>query len=87
MEEILNELNIPDEGKYTSNGAYEITIPNSNTYSRYYSLLENNDDVEQMEDNALLTLNEGRLLYKYRGYLLDLQGDFKNNIYKLVITK
>lgn len=87
MEKIIKELNLPDTGEYTTSGAYEITLPNSNSYSRYYSMLEKNGEVETMDDNALLTFNEGRMLYKYKDYLLDLQGDFKNNIYKLVISK
>lgn len=87
MEEILNELRITDSGEDTKNGAYEITLKDSNAYGKYYSLLDRNDNVEQMEDNALLTLNEGRLLFVYKDYLLDLQGDFTHNIYRLVISK
>lgn len=87
MNEVLKELGIFEDGEYTNSGAYEVTIDDSDTYGKYYSKLNKNPDVEEMEDNALLTFNEGRVLYRYKEYLLDLQGDFNNDIYKLVITK
>lgn len=87
MEDALRQLGITKEGTYSRDGSYVISLDNSDEFSRYYSRLDNNDDVEELSDSSQLTLHDANVIYKYGEYQLSLQGNFDTDEYKLAMTK
>ena len=88
MEEILQELGIYEPGQLSKNNAYVVDLDSDLAWGKIYSLLETNDDVEQLEDNTLLTTHNASILYLYKDkYQLNLKADFDNEIYSLICSK
>ena len=86
--EVVKELGINRKGTFSRNGSYVIDLEDSSDdYGKVYSLLDKNPDVDYMEDNSLLTVDNGSMYYRYEDYMINLVGDFKNNHYKVVISE
>ena len=86
MEEELKRLGIEQEGQEGKDGSYVITIKNSDEWGKIFSKLDNSD-LEEMEENSLLTDNNSSLMFRSDNYQYNLLADFSANEYKLVITK
>lgn len=88
METIIRELKINLPGEYTKSNSYTVDISSDAEWGKIYSLLETNDNVEQLEDNTLLTVHNASLLYTYKDvYQLNLKADFDSDVYSLVCSK
>lgn len=87
MEEVLVELGINKPGEYGRNNTYVVDIDNSDEFGKIYSILDKNDEVEQNEENSLLTLHNASIYYLYGEYQINLIGDFDANQYRLVLTE
>ena len=87
MEELLNKLNIKSRGEYSQDGSYVIDISDSDKWGTFYSRLDNTNLLEAVEEGSLLTEDEASLIYTNDDYIFTLMADFKNNLYKLVITE
>ena len=87
MEKILQELGIFEPGQVGKNNSYIVDLESDAAWGKIYSILETNNDVEQLEDNTLLTVHNASLLYIYKDkYQLNLKADFDNEIYSLICS-
>lgn len=86
MEEELKKLGIEQEVQEGKDGSYVITIENSDEWGKIFSKLDGSD-LEDMEDNQLLTDNNSSLMFRSDKYQYNLLADFSANEYKLVITE
>lgn len=88
MEKMLQELGIFEPGQAGKNNSYVVDLDSDLAWGKIYSLLETNEDVEQMEDNTLLTVHNASVIYVYKDkYQLNLKADFDNEIYSLICSK
>ena len=85
---MLQELGIFEPGQSGKNNSYVVDLDSDLAWGKIYSLLETNDDVEQLEDNTLLTVHNASVIYVYKDkYQLNLKADFDNEIYSLICSK
>lgn len=89
MEELLREIGISKQGEYSKNNAYVIDLEDDLEFGKVYSNLENSKKIEEMEDNQLITSDDAHLSYTDTSgkYQINLIGDFKSGIYKVVINE
>lgn len=87
MEDILKEVGINRRGNYSSRGAYIVDLDSFDDIGRYQSILDRNDDVEEMEDNSMLNTHTLSLLYKYGEYTINLKADLDSDKNQIVVTK
>ena len=78
--------------KYTANksedGNYIVDLPNSDEFGRVFSILEKADDLDQVEDNQIITEQGSSLMYESMSepYLISLLADWEADLYQLVIN-
>ena len=65
MESVLRKLNIYLEGSYSKDGSYVVDIYDSDDFGRVYSLLDNNNNVEELDDSSLLNQHSANISYLY----------------------
>ena len=88
MNKVLEELGLEYEGQPGKNNSYVIDLGSDQEFGKVYSTLETNDDVEQLEDNTLLTVHNASLLYIYKDkYQITLKSNFDTEEYSLIINK
>lgn len=87
MEEFLNSLGIHKEGNYSRDGVYVIDLDSDEDFGRIYTILDRNEDVEELTENQLITVDEASVSYASDDYLLTLTGDFNSGIYRLTCTE
>lgn len=87
MEEILKELGITQKGEISKDGQYVVDVTDGDEFGKYYSILDRNDKVEELELNSLLTIHNASLSYKYKEYQISLVADYDQDVYKLIVTK
>ena len=87
MDEVLKKLGISLDGEFSKDGSYIVDIYNSDEFGRVYSVLEKNDDVEELYSNSLLTIHNSSISYLYDNYQITLVADFEQDLYKLVISE
>ena len=85
VKQVLRDLNIESEGSKSPDGSYVIDIPDVDTFSKYYSILDKNKEVEELVDTSLLTLHDIRLSYLYKEFMITLISDNDQDSYKIVI--
>lgn len=86
MEQVLKQLKIDKPGAYGRNNTYVVDIENSDEFGKIYSILDKNNDVEQNEENSLLTLHNASIYYLYKDYQINLIGDFDADQYRMVVA-
>ena len=87
MEEIAKELGIKEEGTYSRDGSYVITLTDSDDFGKVFSILNGNDEVEDMNDNALVQDLGASLLYRYGDTQINLIADLEGDSYRIVMTE
>ena len=88
MDNILKELGLQYEGQKGKNNSLVVDLGSDSEFGKVYSLLETNDDVEQLEDNTLLTVHNASLIYIYKNvYQITLKSNFDTEEYSLVVNK
>ena len=87
MEEFLNNLGIHKEGNYSRDDVYVIDLDSDEDFGRIYTILDRNEDVEELTENQLITVDEASVSYASDDYLLTLTGDFNSGIYRLTCTE
>lgn len=89
MEDILIQLGLDRyTGTLSKNNAYVVDLDTDIDFGKVYSTLEDNDDIEQLDDNTLLTVHNASIFYEYQDkYQLNLKGNFDTEEYSLVITE
>lgn len=87
MKDLLNKIGITETGYHSGNDNYIIDFENSDQFNKAFSRLEKCDEVEENEDSSVINLNVTNVLYRAKGYSLNLIADFDQDIYKLVVTQ
>ena len=85
IKDTLKKRGIMREGNKTSNGSYVIDLEDSNDFGRFYSLLDKNDDVEELGDNTINNTHTISLIYMYEGLHINLTADFDSDEYRVVV--
>ena len=83
---ILSELGINHEATKSKDGTYVIDVEDMDEFGKYYSLLDRNDEVEELDETSLMTIHNISLNYLYKNYQFSLISDNDQDSYKLVIT-
>lgn len=86
MEELLKNIGITAKGEYTKEGAYVVDIKDYNEYGKYFSLLEKSD-LEEVQDTCQMTIHTTNVTYASEKYMVVLQADLDEDLYKLVVTE
>ena len=89
VKKLLDDLGIYYEGVYGKNDSYVIDLENDSEWGKIYSILETNDDMEELEESTLLTVHNANLIYDYQGkWQFVLSADFDNNdSYRLIVKR
>ena len=67
---------------------YIIDLNDDSEQGRVYTILDSTPELDQIEENVLLTEHNSSLLYNYNDeLLLNLKADFDNDQYQLVISE
>ena len=90
VKELLQNIGINDIGYYNpkNHNQYIIDIEDSNTYGKYFSLLEDSDleDVDDMS-NITSTGEDSKMVYESEEYKITLSGNFESDLYKLIVEE
>lgn len=85
----LKQNNINKTYTISEDNNYIITLDNSNDFGKMFSHLEKIEDLEQLEDNQVVTEQGTSILYKSNSenYLFNLIADFDGNVYSLIVSE
>ena len=90
IEEFAKKLNLKYTGTYSEEEkSYVIDLPNSNVYGDVYIKLENNNLVDLLEDNQVITEEGSSLTYEAvnEPFIISLLADWSSDQYQVVITE
>ena len=88
MEKFLRSIGINKVGTYGKNDSYIIDLNDSDEFGKVFSTLDNNEELEYMDENNLLTVSNATMIYRYKDqYQVQLIADFNNDAYKLVVNE
>lgn len=89
VEEILDDLKIYYSGTWGKNNSYVIDLADDSEWGKIYSILETNEDMEELEESTLLTVHNANLIYEYKNeWQFVLSADFDNNDgYRLTVKE
>lgn len=85
----LKQNNINKTYTISEDNSYIITLDNSDDFGKMFSHLEKIEDLEQLEDNQVVTEQGTSILYKSNSenYLFNLIADFDGNVYSLIVSE
>ena len=85
----LKQNNINKTYTISEDNNYIITLDNSDDFGKMFSHLEKIEDLEQLEDNQVVTEQGTSILYKSNSenYLFNLIADFDGNVYSLIVSE
>lgn len=85
----LKQNNINKTYTISEDNNYIITLDNSDDFGKMFSHLEKIEDLEQLEDNQVVTEQGTSILYKSNSenYLFNLIADFDSNVYELIVSE
>jgi len=86
MEDFAKQLGIEYPGEMI-NGKYVIPLSNSDEYSKIYTLLDKSDVVELDTSCTLVTDKVSELQYFNDNYVVKLDANFSDDLYRVVISK
>lgn len=86
IEEYLRSIGINYEG-IRKNKTYIIDLLDSDDYGKVYSILDKSEDLEELQDNQVITEQGGSIKYESKSepYILDLISDWDGSKYQLVV--
>lgn len=85
----LKQNNINKTYTISEDNNYIISLDNSDDFGKMFSKLEKIEDLEQLEDNQVVTEQGTSILYKSNSenYLFNLIADFDGNVYSLIVSE
>lgn len=87
LREIAEELGLNYSGEYGKNNSYVIDLYTDKEFGKVYSLFDRNEEVEQLEENNLLTVHNASLIYLYKDrYQINLKSNFDTDEYSIILT-
>ena len=85
LQKILEETDLPDVGKIDSNGLYVIQLDNSDDYAYYFTLLDNNINVEVENSSSISSTYLNQVVFEGYGYKIYLNANFETDNYTVKI--
>jgi hypothetical protein len=86
VKELLKKIGITEEGEFTTSGNYVIDIADSDEFNKIFSKLDKSDLIEENEESSVINVDVSNVLYLSDEFALNLIADFKQDLYKLVVT-
>ena len=88
IREYLKSIGIDKNGTFGENNSYVIQLNDSNEFGRIFTKLDNSDDLEQLEENQVITLQGSSLMYESLSepLLFNLIADFDGDVYQLIVN-
>lgn len=86
MDKFLKELGIEYPGKMAGE-KYIVELPDSEEYSKVYTLLDNAEGLDMDEDLTLLNENVSEFVFMSDDYDIKLIGNFEEGIYRIIVTE
>lgn len=88
--EVLANIGVSKVGVF-NNDAYTVELNDDVEWGKVFSLLEKNEDLEELED-SVLNVDGSALYYEYNGenneaFLLTLTSSFEDDVYTLTVEK
>ena len=83
---LLNRLGIDTTGKFESN-RYVLEIPNSDDYSKYYTILDHEDDFELSDASSMSQEFATVLTYVNKDYKIRLNANFTDDYYTFTVEE
>ena len=87
MEKYLKNMGISKVGRYNDKNAYIIDIDNSDEYGKIYSILDKNDDLEEVDEDSKITIQTSTIVFESDEYKFTLLADFDRDTYKLICVE
>lgn len=85
---LLKLLKLDSYGGNYGRKNHIIDLNDDSEWGRVYTILDSTPELDQIEENVLLTEHNSSLLYNYNDeLLLNLKADFDNDQYQLVISE
>lgn len=84
IEEFIEDLKLPFDATKTGN-EYNITLDNSDDFSKLYSAISINNKLELDDDNTISTDSNVLFIFTDGYFELVITGDFNKDIYRVVI--
>ena len=84
MNEFLKELGIEYPGEEDGDLTYVVTIPDSDSYSKVFSILDNSAKVHEVPSEEFDT---DVIHYDSQHYLIDLCADYDKDEYKIKVVQ
>ena len=85
MKEFISKLGINLTGTMVE-GNYVIDIPDSDVYSKVFTLLDNSELVTVSETQSVVNEDNAVSVFVNPLYTLSLIGDLENDVYTLVVS-
>lgn len=87
IKSLIDTLGISNGGVYGRKN-YTLDLNNDSDWGKMYTILDDSPELDQIENNGILTDHNSSLLYRYNDeLLLNLKADFDNDQYQLVISE
>ena len=83
MQEFIDSLDLPIKGEMRNN-EYIIDIKDSDDFSTLYNAISLNKKLNML-DNSLANIHESKFSFTDGTYQVNLEADYDNDIYKLVV--
>lgn len=87
MEDYVKELGIDKIGEYNKDDSYVIDLANSNEFSKIYSILSKNSNLEELDDSSTLTADNSNVVFTDDNHVINLIADFEADKYKVTFTE
>lgn len=84
LDDILAELDFDDVGKLKDD-KYTIVLKDSNDYAYYYTLLDQNEELDLVDSSSVSTEFLSVIAYEGNDFKVSLNADFNKNYYNVTI--
>lgn len=84
LDDILAELDFDDVGELKGD-KYTITLKDSNDYAYYYTLLDQNEELDLVDSSSVSTEFLNIVAYEGNDFKVSLNADFNKNYYNVTI--
>lgn len=84
LDDILAELDFDDVGKLKDD-KYTIVLKDSDDYAYYYTLLDQNEELDLVDSSSVSTEFLNVIAYEGNDFKVSLNADFNKNYYNVTI--
>lgn len=88
IEDVAKILKIDNFDNSASGDSVTYTLDTDGDFGSVYTILESNDDFQELDDNYMLNTTIANLEYVYNNdYRIELKGNFDSDTYSVTITE